>query len=89
MHHHKYSLAIIESAHFDQLSACLKIFLPIHFSALPTPEGNYQYYIFRIVYLSIQRQMSLNWTDEDPEDYELSLTKASETAPQVLKRLFL
>ena len=63
-------------------------FLPIHFSALPTPEGNYQYYIFRIVYLSIQRQMSLNWTDEDPEDYELSLTKASETAPQVLKRLF-
>lgn len=63
-------------------------FLPTEFSMFDEQEDNYQFYVFRVAYMSIQRQLNLNWNKEDPEDHELSLSKAAETAPQVLQKLF-
>lgn len=62
-------------------------FLPVSLALLPTREENRQFYIFRTVYLSIQRQLNFNWTGSGAS-HELSLSRAAETAPEVLKRVF-
>ena len=36
-------------------------FLPISFSALPTKEENFTFYLFRVLYLSVQQRLNLNW----------------------------
>jgi hypothetical protein len=53
----------------------------------PTKEENLKFYFFRTVYLSIQKQLNLNWDNQD-NSHELSLEKANETAPLVLEKMF-
>lgn len=62
-------------------------FLPISFSALRTFEENLSFYLFRTLYLSEQKALDLNWTNEDPS-LEISQQKALETAPVVLEKIF-
>ncbi|MFN8416544.1 MAG: VWA domain-containing protein [Cytophagaceae bacterium] len=62
-------------------------FLPSQFSIFHSKEDNLTFYIFRIAYLSIQRQLNLNWTETENTE-EQSQQKAKETAPIVLERLF-
>lgn len=62
-------------------------FLPINCSLFPTKEENLKFYFFRTVYLSIQKQLNLNWDNQD-NSHELSLEKANETAPLVLEKMF-
>lgn len=38
-------------------------FLPTLFSELQTYEENLSFYLFRILYLSIQKNLNLNWQD--------------------------
>ena len=65
----------------------LNFFLPINCSLFPTKEENRKFYFFRTAYLSVQKQLNLNWTSlEDLQ--QLSLEKAKETAPIVLEKLF-
>ena len=65
----------------------LNFFLPINCSLFPTKEENRKFYFFRTAYLSVQKQLNLNWTSlEDLQ--QLSLEKAQETAPIVLEKLF-
>ena len=65
----------------------LNFFLPINCSLFPTKEENRKFYFFRTAYLSVQKQLNLNWTSlEDLQ--QLSLEKAQETAPLVLEKLF-
>ncbi|MFD2907613.1 nitric oxide reductase activation protein NorD [Flavobacterium ardleyense] len=65
----------------------LNFFLPINCSLFPTKEENLKFYFFRTAYLSVQKQLNLNWTSlEDLQ--QLSLEKAQETAPLVLEKLF-
>ena len=65
----------------------LNFFLPINCSLFPTKEENMKFYFFRTAYLSVQKQLNLNWTSlEDLQ--QLSLEKAQETAPVVLEKLF-
>lgn len=65
----------------------LNFFLPINCSLFPTKEENLKFYFFRTAYLSVQKQLNLNWTSlEDLQ--QLSLDKAQETAPLVLEKLF-
>ena len=65
----------------------LNFFLPINCSLFPTKEENLKFYFFRTAYLSVQKQLNLNWTSlEDLQ--QLSLEKAQETAPIVLEKLF-
>ena len=63
-------------------------YLPSSFSLLPTLEQNLNFYIFRVVYLSIQLEQNLNWDERNPSTtLEDSRRKAKETAPYILKKI--
>ena len=63
-------------------------YLPTSFSLLPTIEENLNFYIFRVVYLSIQWENALNWMDKSvPPSLELSRDKAQAIAPIVLLKM--
>lgn len=64
-------------------------FLPIACSLFPTTEQNYNYYLFRTLYLSIQKRLKINWSGvsgEQPTD--LSRQNARKSAPEILDVLF-
>lgn len=63
-------------------------FLPVTFSEFPSVEENVSFYLFRVLYLSIQKNLGLNW--DNSREYELveSQKKAEETSSQVLEILF-
>ena len=64
-------------------------FLPISFSKLPTKKDNLTFYLFRILYLSVQQRLNLNWTlEEKDQPLALSQQKAFETSETVLTILF-
>lgn len=63
-------------------------FLPTSFSIFATQELNFSYYLYRILYLSVQKNLNLNWTGTEEQPAEISQQKAAETAPQVLSILF-
>ncbi len=62
-------------------------FLPSSFHLFSSKDENLQFYIFRTLYLCVQKQLNLNW-ETDTYNEELSSQKAIEVAPQVLKKLF-
>lgn len=64
-------------------------FLPAACPIFPTAERNRQFYLFRTLYLSIQKRLKINWSGvygEQPLD--LSRQKAREASPEILKALF-
>lgn len=63
-------------------------FLPSRFSELSNYEDNLSYYLFRVLYLSIQKNLGLNWNDDQEHDLHSSQLKASESSQKVLKALF-
>lgn len=64
-------------------------FLPISFSKLSTKKDNLTFYLFRILYLSVQQRLNLNWTFEDKDQpLALSQQKAFETSEAILAILF-
>ena len=64
-------------------------FLPISFAELSTKEDNLTFYLFRILYLSVQQRLNLNWTlEEQDQPLSLSQQKAFETSDDVLAILF-
>lgn len=64
-------------------------FLPNKFAEFPTVEENISFYLFRVLYLSVQKNLDLNWNDKEIEnDAKVSQEKAAEYAPQVLSVLF-
>lgn len=63
-------------------------FLPAEFFLFSNKELNHQYYVFRILYLGVQRELNFNWSVADVQE-ELSSQKAIETSEQVLEKLFL
>jgi nitric oxide reductase NorD protein len=63
-------------------------YLPTSFNLLPTFEDNLNYYIYRIVYLSIQWEEQLNWAGENIRpSLEETRNSALETSPIILKGL--
>lgn len=63
-------------------------FLPEEYAACSTKEGNEDFYRYRVCYLSIQKLLELNWTQQGQHGIEESRRKAEEHAPQVLEQLF-
>ncbi len=63
-------------------------FLPSKYAEFSTIEENTSFYLFRILYLSIQKKMNLNW--KEVKEYSLieSQKKAEDTASEVLNYLF-
>ena len=64
-------------------------FLPIYFAELPSKEHNLTFYLFRVLYLSVQQRLNLNWTlEEKDQPLALSQQKAFETSEEILEILF-
>lgn len=63
-------------------------FLPVTFSDFPSSEENISFYLFRIVYLSVQKNLSLNWNDNREHELIESQQKAEETSLRVLEAMF-
>jgi len=64
-------------------------FLPISLAEFPTLEENRNFYLFRILYLSVQQRLDLNWqSSETDPSLLISQQKAEESAHQVLAILF-
>jgi len=63
-------------------------FFPSSFALFESYEQNLSYYFFRLLYLSIQKQLNLNHFE--PSDLELNIAqqKAHESSPIVLEKLF-
>ncbi len=65
----------------------LHFFLPTEYSLMADKETNLQFFIFRVLYLSAQRKLKLNWLDNEDHPTHISRKKALETAPIVLNIL--
>ena len=63
-------------------------FLPIRFDEFQEVESNISFYIFRVLYLSIQKNLNLNWNDNQEHELLESQQKANESAAKVLESLF-
>ena len=63
-------------------------FLPVKFYEFKSVEENLSFYLFRILYVSIQKNLGLNWRDDIEHDTKESQHKAENTAQKVLQSLF-
>lgn len=63
-------------------------FLPSRYAEFQTLEQNTKFYIFRIVYLSVQKNLDLNFTAEEEFTLEHARVKAQETSTLVLNDMF-
>ena len=63
-------------------------FLPTLFSEFSTYEENLSFYLFRVLYLSIQKNLKLNWTDNIDHPLEKSQEKALEVSKEILEKLY-
>lgn len=63
-------------------------FLPKRIKEFKTVEENTSFYLFRVLYLSIQKNLNLNWSNKTDYELKYSQDKATETSPKVLKELF-
>ncbi|PJZ64260.1 hypothetical protein CH371_19305 [Leptospira wolffii] len=62
-------------------------FLPASYSKGRDSDSNLEYYIFRILYLSEQRRLGLNWRDGENRSRAESLRKSYEYHPEVMRSL--
>ncbi len=63
-------------------------FLPTKFYDFQSEEENLSFYLFRVLYLSIQKNLDLNWNDNKEHDTLESQQKSEETSNEVLQVLF-
>ena len=64
-------------------------FLPISFAELETKDENLTFYLFRILFLSIQQRLNINWkSNEKEQSLALSQQKALEASKEILTILF-
>ena len=62
-------------------------FLPEKVMFFQTYEENVSFYLFRILYLSVQKTMDLNWKDSQEHEIEFSRLEAKNTSTQILGSL--
>lgn len=63
-------------------------FLPTEFSEFQSVNENISFYLFRVLYLSVQMNLKLNWNDESEHELQDSRKIALETSSKVLESLF-
>ncbi|MEK6155299.1 VWA domain-containing protein [Flavobacteriaceae bacterium 3-367] len=63
-------------------------FLPTKFSAFPTLEENVSFYLFRVLYLALQKNLDLNWKDALEHPIKESRERALDSSQMVLEHLF-
>ena len=63
-------------------------FLPTTFSIFPTYLQNLSFYFFRVLYLSVQKKLNLNWEGAEELPLQTAQSKARESSCQILESLF-
>jgi len=63
-------------------------FLPTKFTEFATIEENTSFYLFRVLYLSVQKNLDFNWNDAIEHSLNVSQEQARITSVTVLKELF-
>ncbi len=63
-------------------------FLPAFFGMMPTLQQNFNFYLFRVLYLSVQKKLNLNFNNEKGRDVSIARKKALESSEKVLEKLF-
>ncbi|EAR01825.1 nitric oxide reductase activation protein NorD [Maribacter sp. HTCC2170] len=63
-------------------------FLPTKFADFQSSDENIAFYLFRILYLSVQKNLDLNWKDNQEYELKESQKKSFENSQQVLSSLF-
>ncbi|MFN8431519.1 MAG: VWA domain-containing protein [Spirosomataceae bacterium] len=63
-------------------------FLPQKIAFFDTFESNLSFYFFRVLYLSIQQKLGLNWSSNHNEELQESREKAVTTSAIVLEKMF-
>ena len=63
-------------------------FFPTSFSFFETYEQNLSYYFYRLIYLSNQKELKLNWYQPTEIDLKTAQQKAHETSDVVLEKMF-
>ena len=63
-------------------------FFPTSFSFFETYEQNLSYYFYRLIYLSNQKELKLNWYQATEIDLKTAQQKAHETSDVVLEKMF-
>ncbi len=63
-------------------------FLPSSFADFSTADENISFYLFRVLYLSFQKNNNFNWNDDVEHELEESQIKGQETSQKVLSDLF-
>lgn len=63
-------------------------FLPSKYSEFTLVQDNISFYLFRVLYLSIQKELDLNWNEDKTYTLQASQDNAKATSTQVLNRLF-
>ncbi len=66
----------------------LKFYLPKSISFSDTIETNLNWYIFRVLYLSVQQKMMLNWADQEEHKVLESQQEAFKFSSKILAELF-
>ncbi len=64
-------------------------FLPARYGEMPTLKQNLNFYLFRTLYLSIQKALNLNLNKTDDGQIENARRLAAESSSKVLKQLFI
>ncbi|HNI90942.1 MAG TPA: hypothetical protein PKX55_22505, partial [Leptospiraceae bacterium] len=62
-------------------------FLPAQFDHFKEREDNLEYYIFRVIYLSIQKKLNLNWEEEKEKDKLTSRKMAENSFEKIYKEM--
>lgn len=63
-------------------------FLPKKYTEFSSSEENLTFYLFRILYLSVQKNLNINWETSAEYSLEESQFEAQKNAPKVLELLF-
>lgn len=63
-------------------------FLPTKFSEFATVEENTSFYLFRVLYLSVQKNLDFNWNDSSDHLLDESQEQAKISSEKVLKEVF-
>jgi len=63
-------------------------FLPEYFNEFQDREDNLSFYLFRVLYLSVQKNLNINWQEGIDHPLEESRKKALESSNLIVKKLF-
>lgn len=63
-------------------------FLPVHCNLWTSSELNFKFYLFRTIYLAVQRNLRINWFDEFKHSDDESRLKAYTSSNDILTALF-